>query len=140
MADKRQLYTLYLEPRNFSSVAERLYVQPVSSSFLVRTTISHQLRTAAENELLKHSAIIDVDDIYSEADRAFDALETLLGEDNWFFGEKGPTLFDACVFAYTHLLLDAAMDWKEKRLFRSIVGRQRLVQHRDRLLSLYYNE
>lgn len=103
-------------------------------------TISHQLRTAAENELLKQSAIIDVDDIYSEADKAFGALETLLGEDNWFFGESSPTLFDASVFAYTHLLLGETMGWKEKRLVRSIRSMQGLAKHRERILRLYYNE
>ena len=112
----------------------------MTKSMLVRRTVSHQLRTAAESELLKHSAIIDVDDIYSEADKAFDALEILLGEDGWFFGEASPTLFDASVFAYTHLLLDERLEWKEKRLVRSLKTRQRLVKHRERLLSLYYNE
>jgi metaxin len=117
---KAWLYTLYLEPINFSAVAYRLYVSPTSSNSLVQTIISHQLRSAAEAELLKHASIIDIDDIYSEADKAFEALSVLLGDDSWFFGNEKPALFDASVFAYTHLLLRERMGWKEKKLVRML--------------------
>jgi metaxin len=135
-----QLYNLYLDPLNFSSVAHRLYVQPISSNILVRTTISHQLRAAAEAELLKYGSVIDVDDLYSEAGKAFDALSILLGEDQWFFGGETPTIFDASVFAYTQLLLDEKMGWKEKRLVRAIRKRENLVRHRERLLVRYFDD
>ncbi|KAF4631997.1 hypothetical protein G7Y89_g6130 [Cudoniella acicularis] len=82
------LYTLYLEPLNFSAVAYPLYVSSTSSNPLVRASISHQLRSAAETELLKHSSIIDTDDLYSEADKAFEALSILLGNNSWFFGNR----------------------------------------------------
>jgi metaxin len=135
-----QLYNLYLDPLNFSFVTQRLYVQPISSNTLVRTTISHQLRAAAEAELLKYCSVIDVDDLYSEADKAFKALSILLGEDQWFFGDEMPTLFDASVFAYTQLLLDEKMGWKEKKLVRTIRERENLVRHRERLLVRYFND
>jgi len=134
-----QLYNLYLDPMNFSSVAQRLYVQPISNTILVRTTISYQLRAAAEAELLKYGSVIDVNDLYSEADKAFDALSILLGGDQWFFGGETPTLFDASVFAYTQLLLDEKMGWKEKRLVRAIRKRENLVRHRERLLVRYFD-
>lgn len=105
---------------------------------LVRTTISHQLRNAAESELLKHSTIVDAADLFSEADKAFEALSTLLGEDDWFFGNEKPALFDASVFAYTHLLLDESLGWKEQKLNRALKRRVNLVQHRHRLLVRYY--
>jgi metaxin len=133
-----QLYTLYLEPLNFSAVAYPLYVSPTSSNPLVRASISHQLRVAAEAELLKHTSIIDTDDLYSEADKAFEALSILLGEDSWFFGNNKPALFDASVFAYTQLLLDDELGWKEKKLCRALRRRANLVQHRDRLLVRYF--
>jgi metaxin len=133
-----QLYTLYLEPLNFATVAYPLYVATATSNPLVRALISHQLRTAAEAELLKHSAIIDIDDLYSEADKAFEALSILLGEDPWFFGSEKPTLFDASIFAYTHLLLDDGMGWKEKKLCRALRRRDNLAQHRERLLVRYF--
>jgi metaxin len=135
---KSQLYTLYLDSNNFSAVAHGLYVAPASRNILVQATITHQLQAAAEAELLKHSARIDVDDLYSEAEKAFEALSLLLGEDNWFFGAEKPTLFDASVFAYTHLLLDEGLKWKERKLVLGVRKRENLVRHRDQILVQYY--
>jgi len=136
--DRNQLYTLYLEPQNFSSVAYKLYLTSTSSNTLVRASISHQLRAAAKLELLKHTSIIDVDDLYSEADKAFEALSIMLGDDSWFFGNERPALFDASLFAYTHLLLDDDLEWKERKLCRALRRRDNLVRHRERLLVRYY--
>ncbi len=134
----KKLYTLYLEPLNFSAVAYPLYIAPISSNPFVRATIARQLRAAAETELLKHTSIIDTDDLYSEADKAFEALSILLAGDSWFFGNEKPALFDASVFAFTHLLLDDGLGWKEKKLCRALRTRENLVQHRERLLVRYY--
>jgi metaxin len=76
--------------------------------------------------------------LYSEADKAFEALSILLGEDSWFFGSDRPGLFDASIFAYTQLLLDDTLGWKEKKLCRALGRRDNLVQHRERLLVKYY--
>jgi metaxin len=133
-----QLYTLYIEPLNFSAVAYKLYVSPTSSNPLVRASISHTLRAAAETELLKHCSVIDTDDLYSEADKALEALSILLGEDPWFFGNETPALFDASVFAYTQLLLDDELGWREKKLCTALRRRDNLVQHRNRLLVRYW--
>ncbi|KHJ35534.1 putative mitochondrial outer membrane protein [Erysiphe necator] len=132
------LYFQYLESRNFNKVAYPLYVSSVSTNFLVRALISYQLRAAAESELLKFSSVIDIDDIYSEADKAFEALSILLGENSWFFGNERPSLFDASVFAYSHLLLDENMGWLETKLCRTLQTRKNLVQHRERILKKYY--
>ena len=133
-----QLYTLYLEPLNFTAVAYPLYVSATSSNSLVQVSIAHQLQTAATAELTKHTPVIDAADLYSEADKAFEALSTLLGEDDWFFGNEKPALFDASVFAYTHLLLDKNLGWKEEKLCRALRQRENLVRHRQRLLVRYY--
>jgi metaxin len=129
---------LYLEPSNFSAVAYPLYVAPTSSNPLVRASVSYQLRCAAEAELLKHTSIIDIDDLYSEADKAFEALSILLGGNKWFFGNDKPALFDASVFAYTQLLLDDEFGWEEKKLCLALRRRENLVQHRERLLVRYF--
>jgi metaxin len=96
------------------------------------------LQSAAEAEILKITSVIDVNDLYSEADKAFEALSIMLDENEWFFGGDAPTLFDASVFAYTHLLLDERMRWKEERLVRTVMKRVNLVEHRDRLLVRYF--
>jgi metaxin len=134
------LYNLYLDPQNFPAVAQKLYINSASGNPLVRLTLSHQLQKAAEAELLSSATVIDVPDLYSEAEKAFDALSALLGEDEWFFGAEGPGLFDASVFAYTHLLLDEKMGWREKRLLRGLRRKENLVAHRERLLSKYFGE
>jgi metaxin len=41
-------------------------------------------------------------------------------------------LFDASVFAYTHLLLDESLNWQNTRLVDSLKKSGNLVQHRQR--------
>ncbi|KAF2276352.1 uncharacterized protein EI97DRAFT_467062 [Westerdykella ornata] len=134
------LYTVYLSPHNFPSLAEPLYILPTSSSAFVRLTTAHTLRRAAEAELLKFSAVINVERLYKDADEAFDALEMLLGQNTWFFGAERPGLFDASVFAYSHLLLDEGLGkgWVDTRLRDMVIRRTGLVMHRERILREYF--
>ena len=102
-------------------------------------TLYHQLQQAARDELLKTRSYIREDELYMEAEAAFDALSTLLGDDDHFFGNDSPSLFDASVFAYTHLLLDQNMNWLHTRLPDHLKKMQNLVQHRQRLLQKYFD-
>lgn len=105
----------------------------------MRASIAHDLRLAAERELLKHGAVIDAEAIYAEAEDAFRALETVLATDQWFFGAERPGLFDASVFAYTHLLLQELGDgWRESRLGNAVRARQRLVRHQERIFEAFF--
>ncbi|QIW96489.1 hypothetical protein AMS68_002007 [Peltaster fructicola] len=106
------LYQLYLLSPN-SSLMHRLYVRPCSSNTVVQLALQYQLRQAADLEIRKSTSrtILDAE-LLREADEAFSALSTLLGDKRWFF-EDEISLFDAGVFAYTHLLLDDALQWKE---------------------------
>jgi metaxin len=141
IANMSQLYTVYLSP-NFITIAEPLYILPTSRNSFVRLTISRELRLAAETELLKFSSIIHDETLYNQADEAFATLEALLGKDDWFFGAQRPGLFDASVFAYTHLLLDEGLGkgWVEPRLRDALMARTRLVTHRDRILARYFQD
>lgn len=132
------LYTLYLIPSNFHSVAERLYIAPTSNNPFVRLALSHQLHEAAKGELLKSAAVIDVEGLFREAERAWDALAELLGHDTYFFAQERPGLFDASVFAYTHLLLDGELGWVDTRMQRGLRRCTTLVEHRERLLRSYF--
>ncbi|CAG8003047.1 unnamed protein product [Penicillium salamii] len=131
------LYMLYLDGENFDAVARRLYVDPATSNSLVRATLGHQLQQAARDELLKTSQYIDAADLEGDANGAFEALSTLLGEDEHFFGRPNPGLFDASVFAYTQLILDDTMGWKRNRLGQLLQEHPNLVQHRERLLKFF---
>lgn len=104
----------------------------------MRASIAHQLRSAAAEELSKHAATIDVETVYNDAQSAFAALSTLLGGDSFFFGAGEPSLFDASVFSYTHLLLDEGMRWEEDRMIRGLKEYHNLVQHRERILKDYF--
>ena len=108
----------------------------------MRLTIARELRFAAEKELHKFSAIINAESLYNQAEEAFAALDTLLGQDKWFFGASRPGLFDASVFAYTHLLLDEELGrgWLDTRLRDALMSRRRLIMHRDRILAEYFSE
>lgn len=132
------LYNLYLDPDNFSSVAKPLYIDSITSNSIVRRSITYQLRTAARDELLNWSRVVSEDELYIEAGRAFKALETLLSGNQYFFAVERPALFDASVFAYTHLLLDDdKMHWKNVRLKGELERYSGLVQHRNRCLEVF---
>jgi len=135
----KQLYSLYLTP-NFDSIIAPLYINSTSTTPFVRLAVAHELRTAAQTELLKHHTIINPSTIYTEAEEAFRDLANKLGKDRWFFGEANPGLFDAAVFAYTHLLLDQdlGVGWQDKRLQRAVNMHDNLVQHRNRIWDLYF--
>ncbi|KAM7198010.1 hypothetical protein V8F33_005277 [Rhypophila sp. PSN 637] len=120
------LFTLYLDPTN-SNLLDTLYIHPSSSSLWIRATLRHQLRRAAESEILKttHSVssggplkgfahgVVHPDEIYRSAKEALEALAYELSIDNpgaegntgWFFGATEPGLFDAAVFAYVYLMV-----------------------------------
>ena len=132
------LFTLYLDERNFEAVARRLYIDPTSSNFLVRAALAYQLKQAAREELLKFSTHIDEDDLYAEAQKAFQALSILLGNEEFFFALEQPGLFDASVFAYTHLLLDSSLRWQNKRMVDALRRHKNLVEHRRRILEAHF--
>lgn len=148
---KAWLYSLYLAPEN-AHMPLRLYINPTSSSTLVRKSLSHTLSTAARRELDTGSSMytssisifggcsqgIDVERVYRDATEAFQALDVVLGDSEWFFRQKEPGEFDASVFAYTQLLLDSKMGWRDRRLVEIVEGCENLVAHRLRILERYY--
>lgn len=134
------LFTLYLDKANSEAVARQLYIGVASSNPLVRGTLYYQLQQAARTELLKSRTYISEKELYLDAEQAFLSLSTLLSDDAYFFGCDKPTLFDASVFAYTHLLLDESMNWQNTTLPDSLRKSDNLVQHRQRLLKSYFEE
>ena len=134
-----QLYQLYLQPPN-SLLLHHLYITPCSSNPLVQMTIAHQLRRAAQTEIIKSSTsnTISEAEIMTDAADAFSALSTLLGEDGMFYGVESPGSFDASVFAYTHLILADSMSWEENQLKTMLEKHVNLIKHRDKILEMYF--
>ena len=116
-------------------------------------SIEHTLTTAAQEQLILSTprARIDVDDIYARAALSLDCFATALANEEAMFGEGSawvlggddrgnPTLVDAALFAYTHLLLDESMGWKDKRLVRSVERFAPLRRHHDRIMREFYGD
>ncbi|KAK6951058.1 hypothetical protein Daesc_007587 [Daldinia eschscholtzii] len=133
------LYALYLSRPN-SALLSHLYVAPVSTSRVVKTTVLYQLRHAAEEEILRSigALVVNPERLYDGAKEAFEALSTVLGSGEWFFGASKPSLFDAAVFSYTHLLLDQGLRWEDRRLTEIVEEFSNLVEHRNRILQRYW--
>ena len=70
----------------------------------MRAVLAHELRTAARVEVRKIYPGMEVARTYEGAAEAFAALETLLGQAEWFFGAAEPGVLDASVWAYTWLV------------------------------------
>ena len=84
--------------------------------------------------------MIDVEALYRDCDKAFEALSELLGDDQFFFGEETPGLFDASVFAYTHIFLDEDLDWKQTRLKEDLERYDNLVVHQKRITDGWFGD
>lgn len=76
--------------------------------------------------------------MYEGSERAFEALSELLGDEDYYFGERKPGLFDASVFAYTNVLLDEGLGWKDFRMVDGLRRYSNLVEHRERILEAYF--
>ena len=76
-------------------------------------------------------------DLEAEADKAFEALSILLGDNEYFFARPDPGLLDASVFSYTHLILDDGMGWKRNKLGQLLKKYDNLVRHRERLVKFF---
>ncbi|CAK7223109.1 hypothetical protein SCUCBS95973_005066 [Sporothrix curviconia] len=140
------------------SIAARLYAHAASSSSLVRAALASQLRAAAaaevwgsqQQDVSSSATPAGTAQIYRDAEAALSALATILGGDDYFFGSTEPTLFDAAVFAYTHLLLEedgngggncdtaCRFRWQNRVLPDMVRAQPQLVQHRNRIVAKYW--
>jgi len=130
------LYAFYLEPRNFHALAKKHYCS--SSVPIVDFFLSRELRNSAHAELIKSrpGGVVNGDEIYADAELAIHALATVLGEGRWFFGAQEPGIFDASVFAYTHLILTLPWESRESALARSVQKHHNLVAHQERIQEI----
>ena len=141
------LYALYLDKAN-THLLDKWYTAPASSSPWIRDSLRHQLRRAAEAEILKTGsylssvaagmALVDAGRVYQDAEEALEALAGVLGESgtDWFFGAEGPGIFDCSVFAYTYLMMVfMAGEGGLGRLVKR-AGRGELEGHKEKVFRL----
>lgn len=133
-----QLHALYLIPAN-APLLTNLYLP---SSALLRASLHHTLHAAATSEILKTTRCTHISppQLYADAAAALRSLSAILADDNWFFGASGPGLFDADVFAYTYLMLDDALAWRDTALAGCLDGLHNLRRHRNRLYERCWGE
>ena len=84
--------------------------------------------------------MIDAEALYRDCDKAFEALSELLGDDAYFFGEETPGLFDASVFAYTHIFLDEDLNWRQTRVKEGLEQYGNLVEHQKRITEGWFRD
>ncbi|KAL5091825.1 hypothetical protein Trisim1_002637 [Trichoderma cf. simile WF8] len=133
------LYALYLHETN-TPLLKALYLPP---SPILHLPSLHTLRNAATDEILKTTrrSLVDPRRLLVDATDALRSLSALLADNDWFFGQSEPGLFDAEVFAYTHLILDEAFGWADDySLAQCLVKFDNLVEHRKRLYERCWPE
>jgi metaxin len=121
---------MYLTP-NFDLLTVPSYINPQTTSPLIRRLTAHDLRSSAEKELLKHKPIISEHTIYLEAEEAFRALSVYLKE-GIDAGRAPTSILDAAVFSYVYLLLELRHEvWEDRRLVDVVKKFGALKEHRD---------
>jgi metaxin len=121
---------MYLTP-NFDAITTKCYIDPPSSSSIVRSFSSRDLRNAAREDLLKTKPVIDERAIYLEAEQAFIALDTYVSE-GIKSGRKPTSLLDAAIFSYVYLLLQLEYGlWADRRLVDILKRFTRLKEHNE---------
>jgi metaxin len=126
---------MYLTP-NFTKITIPCYIYPQSTSPIINAFSASDLRSAAQNELLKYTPKIDERAVFAEAEEAFKAIDTFLKQN----GERTPTtLLDAAVFSYTFLLLELRDEgWADGRLAEIVRGCKGLRAHEESIRKGYF--
>ncbi|KAJ4418364.1 hypothetical protein N0V82_005645 [Gnomoniopsis sp. IMI 355080] len=170
-ANERLLRRLYITPCSRASLVQRSLLSQLRAAARAEiakagpgapstTTTGWALEGNLGDLLtwaLSGRTVLDPGKIYAAARRAMAALETLLGQNTedhaWFFDAARPTLFDAHVFSYTHLILNddyilpnvgkdvskSSMDfWSDKTLREIVRDCPRLVEHAETMLKTYW--
>ncbi|KAJ3188459.1 Metaxin-2 [Gaertneriomyces sp. JEL0708] len=91
--------------------------------------VTRRKQAQVVKELLSRRTVINQDEIMAEAKECLIALECLLGDKTWFFGERA-SMLDATVFAYLHIILSLLNISKDRdvELRKMVLARDNLVK------------
>jgi len=88
---------------NFQEFVVPSYIGSQTRSVAVQLLSAYELRNAARTDLLKLSPKIDVKNIYSNAESALDALNTIMARkmklQGGGYGDREPSLLEAPLFS-----------------------------------------
>ncbi|EWC46612.1 hypothetical protein DRE_04099 [Drechslerella stenobrocha 248] len=126
------LYAMYVDPTNLHTITTPRYTH-ATPLWPVTAVIGAQMRNAALASIRQSHVQPTGRALYAAAAEAWDALSTLLDEEQWFFGARDAGVFDAGVFAYAHLMLASGGE------LAAVVNRhENLVAHEARVRRKWY--
>ncbi|KAF3909633.1 Metaxin-3 [Arthrobotrys entomopaga] len=129
------LYAMYVDTTNLNKITIPKYTH--STPFWpVKYFLGLQMRQAALDSLginNTESSKVTGEMLYMRANEAWAALSTLLGDGKWFFGASDAGLFDASVFAFTHLILTLDLGGSGEDLVHGLRKYSNLVNHQQRI-------
>jgi metaxin len=127
---------------NFYEFVVPSYIGSKTQSSAVQLLSAHELRNAAREELLKSSSKINVEDVYSSAASALEALNTIMARkmrlQGGGYGDREPSLLEATLYAYLYLLLEMPIEkWKDARLPKMIRKYPELMRMERDIRTVY---
>ncbi|RIA88955.1 hypothetical protein C1645_773609 [Glomus cerebriforme] len=121
------LYYLWCEPANELMTHKKYvghYAKPLDK------VLFHKYKNLAVKELLTRKPVLDKEEIYQEADEALQAISTVLGDTDYFFGSRLPTIIDAVIFSYIHVILNIPL--------RRVKVPPNLLKYSERIYNDYF--
>ncbi|EPS45244.1 hypothetical protein H072_769 [Dactylellina haptotyla CBS 200.50] len=133
------LYALYIDSTNFKAQTKPRYTYS-TPIWPVNYFLGLQMRQAALDNLKINTEVSKITGrmIYLRAKEAWAALGALLGGQKWFFGAQDAGIFDASVFAYTHLILNQDLEGSGQDLRAGLETHANLVNHERRIRSTWF--
>ncbi|KAK6329699.1 hypothetical protein TWF696_003569 [Orbilia brochopaga] len=139
------LYAMYVDNTTLHTVTAPKYtaatpIWPVTA--LLAGQMRHAALASIRNSTSSSSAVTTTGrTLYAQAEDAWAALSTLLGQDQWFFGARDAGLFDASVFAYVHLILAAESTGSSSgaELAAGLRRHANLLEHEARIRRTWFS-
>lgn len=128
---------------NFDEFIVPSYISSKTQSVAVQLYSATELRNAARTELSKTSPKIDAGAIYSAAESALAALNTVMARkmrlQGGGYGDREPSLLEATLYAYLFLLLEMPAErWKDNRLPTMVRKYPELMRMERDVRTVYY--
>ncbi|KAI8612645.1 hypothetical protein BC830DRAFT_1135703 [Chytriomyces sp. MP71] len=131
------LYDLWYSPQNSLKIAFPQYAQ--DHPWPLNEVLPRIKRWEYMDWMLKHHVAIDKEEILNDVKVALSAYSTQLGQNLYLFGSK-PTVADATLFAYLHILLSTfnAAAGTHSHVRDIIMRHDNLVQYSRRIWSSWF--
>ncbi|KAK6526255.1 hypothetical protein TWF694_004862 [Orbilia ellipsospora] len=128
------LYAMYVDNTNLNNITVPKYTNS-TPLWPVNYLLGLQMRQAALDSLGVNGvgSKVNGEMLYMRANEAWAALSALLGDNKWFFSARDAGLFDASVFAYTHLILTLGLERSGEDLVNGLQQYSNLIDHEQRI-------